>query len=358
MISANVTDSGANATGVSSVQAMLYRDGLYLTNITLSNWQGSTYGCTYGLWANAGAASHVYTALIVATNNAGNTSTATAVGSCTQTADNQPPVISAITLTPSELTATGGNVLLTATVTDSGGTNTGVNSVTALVFRDGCYLTDGTCTNINGGSVYSFTYSMPSTASRYNHSYTFSISATDLAGNTATAAVPGSVLQRSDYDAGAITAASVTPANVPVAGGTLTVTAGITGSGMTAVAQLFLNGMYVSTIALANSGGTTYSGSYAIPATTADYVSVYTATVFATDATGLASSLVAGGQCAQPAGAGAGPLPVITNAQLTPAVVPVQRRQPGDLGKCDDHRGGNALGWREAFPGWTLLQLQ
>ena len=325
MFSASVTDTGANATGVYSVQAMLYQDGLYLANIGLPQLNGSTYGFTYGLTANTGTASHVYTALITATDVAGNTTTATAVGSCTQTADNQPPVISAITLTPSELTATGGNILFTATVTDSGGNNTGVSSVAAQINRDGYYWGTVNLTNTNGGSVYSYTYAVPSTTDRYNHSYTGIIIATDRAGNSSSAAVPGSVLQRSDYDAGAITAASVTPANVPVAGGTLTVTATITGSGMTAVAQIYLNGQYhYATIPLTNGGsGTSYSGSYSIPATTADYVSVYTATVFATDATGLASSQVAVGQCTQPAGAGTGPLPVISNAQLTPAVVPV-----------------------------------
>ncbi|GEM_PF-1629751 len=337
LIMAKVADSSTNPTGISSVTAVLLRDGAYFTSFPMNKSTGTNYKYTYNISPNNSTASHIYTAVIYAVDNVGTQTKATATGSATQATDNVAPVIGTTSVTPSTITAAGGVVTVSAVVTDTGGNNTGVEDVDAYIKQDGVNFTVINLSNGSNGSQYNGIYNLPATVDKCNHIYTFSIVAYDKLNNMSTVPVTGSVLQRTDTDAGGVSGAAISPKTLPVAGGTLTVNATVSGMGTTiptVAARISRNGFVVTTVNLAVTGGTqitnnptmitgNYTGTYTVPANTDGFVHKYTVTIYSTDMNGLASAGLALGECLQPAGAAEGALPVITNATVTPATVPI-----------------------------------
>ena len=320
-LSATVTDS----TGVQSVHATVFQDGVYYNdlNLGLTYTSGNAYSSIILLPSN-NTGSHIYTAKLLATNTLNNTTLATFSGSCTQNADNQPPVIGVTSVTPPVLPAAGGSITVTANVTDAG---TGVHTVYAYPYKDGMQLPNWQTFSLSkgaGGASYTGSFSLPASTDIVNHTYTFTLQATDGAGNVRTAPVSGSCLQQSDYSGAAVTAAAITPATLPAAGGPITVTATVTGTSMTVTARVLCNGSPATTIALSNGGsGTAYSGIYTAASSTVGCLTTYTAAVYAANTAGQVSSMLATGQCVQAAGAAEGPLPAISAPVLIPATLPV-----------------------------------
>ena len=138
-VSATVTDAGS---GVNTVTAFIPLNGispnswlqsntpgsLYNPNnyiVTLSNsGSGNVYSGTLDFDANNTGLTNNFTAYVQATDAVGNSAAVTASGSCvqpSQAAAVTPPVISAATILPASLPATGGTLTINATVTDTNG---------------------------------------------------------------------------------------------------------------------------------------------------------------------------------------------------------------------------------------------
>ena len=305
------------------MQATILQDGAYYDKVPMYLIADATFSASYTIPHNTGSP-HIYSAIICAIDHAGNRTLVPVVGTCTQAADILAPVISATALSPTTLVATGGTVTVSATVTDTGGNNTGIDSVWATVYRDGIYTGQNFgLSNENSGNSYSGTFTIPNALSFTDHIYTVKLLATDHAGNIASALVTGACTLRTDNPGTAITAASVTPTTIAISGGTMTVKATVSGTGMTVVARIFRNSVPVTFISLSNGGsGSSYTGVYAIPINNTGYVCTFTAAVYATDATGLVSTRLADGTSIQNAGTGEGLLPVITNAFFGPSNLP------------------------------------
>ena len=229
-VSATVSLAG----GISSLYAQLYRDGVYYTQVTLSNGNaGLCYTGTYTISANTDAVAHTFTAIVIAVDGVGNQETATASGSCVVANDNTPPLITNATLTPTSIPAAGGTLTVTATVTDAG---SGVSSVLATILYDGTVYdfyhgetTQITLSNDGSGNVYSGTCTLgPNDYGISN--CTANITATDAAGNSVTVVANGSCVQPSETPVvpPAISDAELLPATLPAAGGTITINATIT----------------------------------------------------------------------------------------------------------------------------------
>lgn len=124
-VTATITD----ASGLLNSGARIMRDGIEIDNVAFTTPGTLTYDIGY----NKSLTAHVFTAVVYATDVNYNEATAIASGSTTQATDNIPPVLTNVTLTPATLPATGGTITVSATVTDTGGTNSGLNTVYATV---------------------------------------------------------------------------------------------------------------------------------------------------------------------------------------------------------------------------------
>ena len=208
-VTANATDS----VGVTGVQFKL--DGTNLGAVITG--AGPSYNLT---WNTSGVANGPHTLSAVATDAAGNSSTATVP----VTMDSTPPAVS-ITAPVSPAYVNGGIITVTATATDGVG-------VTGVQFElDGANLG---AVITGAGPVYSVSWNAAGIASG---PHTLSVVATDAAGNSSTATVP--VTMDTTPPAVSITA-PVSPAYVN--GGIITVTATATDSvGVTGV-QFELDG--------------------------------------------------------------------------------------------------------------------
>lgn len=176
-IQASITDN----VGVTSVTARILRGGSVVDTAALSPGAGPSFATTFAALPNRTGAALVYDVELIATDAAGNTRTAPC-GSYTVQADTVPPAIQACDATPRELPAEGGQVTFTATVTDA----IPLDHVVAVVTR-----ADGTTQRVTlelaGQDQFRGTWTVPANADPTAQSYTVTVEAADVAGNTATA---------------------------------------------------------------------------------------------------------------------------------------------------------------------------
>ena len=318
-----MTDAGS---GVSSVTAYILVNGIlddWWWYITLSNGgSGNAYAGTFDIGENDTGLPNDYTAYILATDGAGNTTAVKANGSCAQpseTAAVTPPVISAAAILPASLPVTGGTITINATVTDAGGP--GLQYVNAQLFRDNAYYTTISLGYSGSGDVYTGTYTLNANTDLVAHVYTAVVYAVDNINTQATLPAVGSTTVATDNAGPSISAATLTPASLDAIGGTLSVNATVTDpQGIYIVeAQLFVNGVYNGSYPLSNTTGASYATTIAIGENNGADPNVYTVVILAENNLYTSSSLAASGATIQAADNAA---PVISAASLTPSTLP------------------------------------
>ena len=318
-VTATVADPGGRS--INNVYAIIYRDGFFYTTQYMSSTDGSLYTGTYSLGNNTDATPHVYTAAVVVSNDVGLTTTVTASGSCTQANDDSPLSVTGASLGPATLPAAGGNLTITATVTAPAGHS--INYVYAEVYRNGGYSTlVYLAAGANG--VYTGTYNPGSNTTPAPVIYTAVVNAANDLYLTTTVPASGSCTQANDPTPLSVTDASLGPATLPVAGGTLTVTATVTapaGHSINSVtATVYTGNDYYTSFYLTAGAGGVYTGTINIGGNSGLVPRVFTATVTATNDLYLQTTVPASGSCTQ--GNDSAP-PAITSATLSPATLPV-----------------------------------
>ena len=257
-----VTATITNPVGLSNVYVHLLQNGNYYTNnFPLSNGgSGNIYTGSYTLPGNATIVPVYWTPEITAVSNSGKTTIYDLV--INQTTD-PGTVITNASVTPVNISAAGGKITVTATITDP----VGISSVYVHLLQNGNYYTNNfPLSNGGSGNVYTGSYTLPGNATPFSVLWTPEISAVSASGVT----TPYDLTVTEAVDPGTIiTNASVTPTTVTAAGGKITVTATITNPvGISSVyVHLLQNGnYYTNSFSLSNGGsGSIYTGSYTLP---------------------------------------------------------------------------------------------
>ena len=303
-ITATVTDPGTRA--ITSVTGNLYRGGNYTNSVTLSNGgSGNVYIGTLGSSGNnTTSTDYVYTATVSASNDLGLSNSAAATGNTVQAHDATPPAITSVGLSPATLPVTGGGIKVTATVTDPN--QRAIPSVTGTLYRDGYYVNGVTLSNGGSGSVYTGTIaSSGNNTTSADYVYTATVSASNDLGLSNSATTIGNTVQAHDNMPPLLSNLSLSPVNLPVTGGQITLMATVTDPNGRAVpsvtASLYRNGSYAgNNITLSNGGfGNVYTGNFGVGGNTGSIPYVYTASVTATSDLNLSNSAFTNGQTGQ-----------------------------------------------------------
>ena len=267
-ITATVTDAESTLYTYGTV-CQIYEDGNYIgDNQSYTQDTNNVWYFNYNIGANSGGAKHVYTAVVVAVDYPGLQASQAATGSCTQCFATGGPVITAASASPSALPATGGTVTVSANVAenDSGGNNL-ISNVSAWYFIDGIYQGYLYLNYTGSGTTYTTTCAFGNNT-KQAHTITFEVNARDNLGNNASCMATPAVSYAADTTPPVISNIVLTPSTLPVAGGTLAISATVTdnganSSGVSSVQALLLcNNVQVSWIGLNNGGsGSSYSGS-------------------------------------------------------------------------------------------------
>ena len=319
-VSATVTDSGDSNSGVRDVELDIYRNGTLYTYGSLTGNEVTANGSTYTFDpqyskapANANSSPATYTVVVIATDKVGNTATVAGTEKCVEQNDNQVPTITNAQLTPLSLTATGGTLTLSATVTDSGGNNTGVNAVSAVIYANGNVIAGITLSNGGSGNVYTSGISgnppimVPVNNGPSPITYTALVEASDNAGHGVVMHAAGACVEPNDNQPPIISNVMLTPNPLSASGGNLTVTAVVTDDsgnnvGVQSVYAQFLQNSvpYGNKIQLTNTSGNTFigtisgaTGAPAPPNNSGDYIE-YSVNVSATDNASNSSNATAG----------------------------------------------------------------
>ena len=307
-ISATATDTGSGIVN-SALHADLYQNGVYFQSFQMPKTQGNVYVGTLNLATSFPAATntsngdYTYTAIVTASDGAGNQATLPAAGACVQTYDNQSPYIESATFTPSSLPATGGTVTVNATVYDTGGHNTGIKSVD-ISFPDAPFNTVYGSSQVThlGGAYYTATFQFkPHSLPALPTGIAAQVTVKDLAGNTSTM-LTNPCQMPNDAQPPVITAANITPSQLFPRGGIITVTANIAETGASNTGALYAdlvlyrNGVALPLIPMTNTSGTIFAATYATGANSDADVAIWTAEIGAGDlaATTRRSSRTAG----------------------------------------------------------------
>ncbi len=284
----------------------------------------------YNVGINKDATSHVYTAVVYATDIAGNSSTLLATGTTVQATDNVGPAISATMLTPTSMSALGGTMYFTATVTDEGGTNTGVNTVQATIYQNGLNYSLLTLSNGGSGSLYVGEVNIPVNKSQTPYKYSALINAVDTVGNRTYLPANGICNQVTSITSGIlspnITYPEVGPKALTSLGGDIVFTAKVTSPvGIYDVnAQIFDNGVYYTTVGLTRQNDDiTFIGRFSVPINSDLYAHIWTVAIYSNDNTGNQTSQIAVGSCVEATDSGNPtqmiPAPTITSFTPTSA---------------------------------------
>ena len=328
-VTATVTDPSGEA--ITNVYATIYRDGFQYTTVYLGGGvvvaagvrpaAASDYSGMFYLGSNTDTTPHTYTATVTATNDLSLSTTVPASGSCTQPNDNSPPTVTDATLTPATLPVTGGQITVSATVSDPNGE--ALTNVYALLYRDGFQYTTVYLSDLGGGS-YSGTFGLGNNTDAMPHVYTAAIVASNDVGLSTIMPASGSCTQANDSAPLVVTNASLTPASLPAAGGTITVTATVTApAGHTTsyvYAAISRNGGSYTYLSLSPAAGGVYTGTYNPGGNTTTAPVTYTAAIIATNDLNLTTTVPATGVCTQANDDSPLSIPV---AAVTPATLPV-----------------------------------
>ena len=287
---------------------------------------GNAYTGTLTLGDNTNSTPHTYTATVTATNDLNLSRTVAASGQTVQANDARPLNITGATLTPASLTAAGGTVTVTATVTAPDGRS--INNVYATLYQNGGYYTSVyMAAGANG--VYTGTYNVGSDPTTKPFTYTATVTATNDLNLAATVPTSGQTFQDNDDTPLDVSSVSLSPATLPVAGGDITVTATVTAPAGHSVgsvyASIYTGNNYYNYVTLSNGGsGTLYTGTYNPGGNSGPFPRTFTATVTATNDINLSTTVPASGSCTQ---ANDPVPPAVTDAAITPATLPASGGQ-------------------------------
>ena len=295
-LSATVTDKGGNNLGINSVLSTVYLNGNYYTSAYMNAGANDSYAINYTLPQNSSTtAKKVYTFTVDASDVVGNKSpTSALVGPVTVDFDGQAPIITNVVVTPPAFDVHGGVVTLSATVTDKGGNNLGINSVLSTVYLNGNYYTDAYMTAV-AGDGYSINYTLPQNSSTTAKKvYTFTVDASDVVGNKSpTSALVGPVTVDFDGQAPIISNIAVTPTTLNARGGIVTLSATVTDKGgnnlgiYRVLSTVYLNGNYYTDAYMTAGANDSYTVNYTLPKNpSADANMVWTFKIAATDVVG------------------------------------------------------------------------
>ena len=325
-ISATLTDAESGFNWY-NVYCEIYEDGNYIGYNYWSSWDGTNAIFSYNIGANPGTTNHVFTAVVVAVDTGGVQAAQAAAGSCTQCFATGGPVISAASASPSSLPATGGTVTVSANVTesDSDGNNL-ISNVFARYFIDGIDQGYAPLNSNGGGSTYTVDFGFGNNTTQA-HTLTIEVTAQDTLGNSASCMATPAVSYAADTTPPVISTIVLTPTPLPVAGGTLSISATVTDNGAndTGVASvqalILCNNVEVTSIALNNGGsGNTYLGAYNVPLNRSTGALTYTVIIVATDNAGNTAALASPGSATQPTDKTG---PSVSSVSLSPNSRPV-----------------------------------
>lgn len=262
------TTYSPGTSGASSVSGAYYADGNYYTSVGLTNTSGTTWSGSLVLPNNNTAKFVKWTVALTAYDINGTTYNATSSAS-TQAFDSTPPTISGITLTPTTLTSAGGDVSISATVVDTGGSQ--MNYVVAdLKVGGGPSYTS--LSNGGSGNVYSGGIHVPANSTPGDISYTPTVTAYDNAGNHSCASgaaltVPAATVTLSGVS---ITIGGSTVTSFPAAGSSVQINATSTSPlGTPSIYYRLIVGSYEMRGGwLTNTTGSTYAATTSVLANT------------------------------------------------------------------------------------------
>ncbi|MBI3944979.1 MAG: Ig-like domain repeat protein [Armatimonadetes bacterium] len=288
---ADVTDDGTLA----RVWAEISRPGATPVTVDLARTTGITYSATWTAPAADPTETGpiIYTVRIHARDNLGNVTTSNVFAITLQSeavADTEAPAISGQAVNPTTLPFTGGQVTFSANVSDPGG----VARVWVEVTKpDGSTesvdLTHGT------DASYSGTWNVPMKSPTGGAAATYSVRfrAQDAAGN-AGATDPVTFTVQPDTEAPVVAGTAVNPAVLRFPGGDVTITANVTDPGGVAsvTAEVTRADGGQESVAMTNTTGATYSGTWRAPANTRsdDQALVHSVRVRGQDAAGNTST--------------------------------------------------------------------
>jgi hypothetical protein len=259
-------------------------------SISLSNGgSGSVYTGTFNAPPNSGTVTQNYTFTATAKDTLGQSGSAL-LGSVTQS-PNFTPTVTASSISPSSVPITGGQITVSATISNGAPLKT----VKASILNNGVVVSTITLTNGGSGSTYTGVYNAQPNVSGTAITYTSNVTVVDILSQTSTTLVSGSCAQATDT-APAVSA-SITPANLAWQGGLITISASVTTpvSVHGVKANIVLNGTVVGTITLKNTSGNVYSATYNAPPNKTSTANTYTATITAQDSLNLISTTPATG---------------------------------------------------------------
>jgi hypothetical protein len=317
----------ANPYQISSVSAVLYKDGLYydgtygLTLTSAKTWTLSEAG-TSSIPGNPGTATHEWSVAITAYDVDNYSSTVYSNIAMQDPSLNA--AITALTLTPNPIPAIGSACDITATVLPG---PAGLSDVGAYLYKDGneysgpWYMTHGSgntwTVNITGDS------SIPGNPGTRAHTWSAEAFSTDEQ-NVSWSTFSSAVNQPASLDA-AVSSVTLTPNPIPALGTMYTVTAMVLPgpAGISSVAaQLYEDGNYYTTTDYMKQGsGNTWtvseSGQSSIPGDVGTAAHTWTAVVTVNDKQGISWSATSPG-VAQLASLNAS----VTAVSLTPSPIP------------------------------------
>lgn len=256
----------------------------------------NTYRGTLNLPANSGATDAVYRLAVGAVDVNGATASSDAGTVTVISQDTAPPAITGAQVSPSSLTAAGGSVAISATVTD----NTAVGSVAATVTApDGG---SSVVTLARGqGNTYGGSFLAAANTTTTAQTYRVSVTARDTSSNTAVADAGSFTVAAApvpDTTPPSLKGGSLTPRTLPARGGTVTIQ--VTATDNVAVASVVATvrrpNKTTVTVSLTPAGGSVWSGTYAAAANTAHSPKTFSVSARATDTSNNTStSLSVGG---------------------------------------------------------------
>ncbi len=223
-------------------------------------------------------------------------------------ADEDPPVVTSASVTPSSLPKEGGTVTVTATVTDDVGVAQAYVEVNG---SDGSYATYALARTT--GSTYRGTVDIPGNPTEEERSYTINVFAADAAENYSEAGFAGEVSVAAEPQMDPfpwVSNSTIDPRNLPSGGGDVAI--GAIATDNRDVSEVFARitgpGGYDVSVEMLGDGTSHYEGVFTAPANPTSSARQYAVTIYALDDIGQEDSEDAGKITVAGTGAAAGEL--------------------------------------------------
>lgn len=271
-VTARFTIAGPSSAG----EVIVVPGGITATLVEVSP---GTYEGTATLPANPSPNPVVYDVRVIAEDTSSNQAQEPCGQVTVAAGDAEAPVISACSVTPTQLTPLGGQLALSATVTD----NVGVASVRARILRPNGTTALVTLTR-GAGDTFTGSFNVPVNISGQNQTYTVHVDATDSSGNQTTMPC-GDVTVAGDQEPPAITECALSPTRLPFRGGTVVITATVTDDiSVSSVSALVRRpDDSVAQVPMARQPNGSYRGQFAAPANSSTVDQTYGVVIAARD---------------------------------------------------------------------------